>query len=176
VSFFQSMQKILLALSLLLIGGAAWQLWPAGEPVAMVAFLDIGQGDAIFIESPTGQQMLVDGGPDPSVLAELSQVMPMFDRSIDVVVATHPDSDHIAGLLSVLETYEVDQVLTTGSTAETDVFQSLYEAVSLEESTVTLVRRGSVIDWSGCLLSASQCWPLLMWVRLVLKVMERGSM
>ncbi len=119
---------------------------PEKSSVATVAFLDIGQGDAIYIESPSGVQMLIDGGPDPSVLSELSKVMPWLDRSLDIVMATHPDSDHIGGLISVLRTYRVGRVITSGSTAETDIFQALYEAVSLEESTVDLVRRGTRID------------------------------
>jgi len=67
------------------------------EGVLTVAFLDVGQGDAIFIEAPNGNQMLVDGGRNPAVLRELGEVMSFSDRTIDVVVATHPDKDHILG-------------------------------------------------------------------------------
>src|SRR3989338_6796383 len=71
-----------------------------------VSFLNIGQGDAIFIQSPTGVQMLVDGGPpDGSVLRELGKEMPFFDRTIDAVVETHPDQDHIGGLPDVFSRY-----------------------------------------------------------------------
>src|SRR3990167_9322242 len=66
-----------------------------------VAFLDVGQGDAIFIEAPNGNQMLIDGGPNKAVLRELSKVMPFYDRSINIVLATHPDKDHISGLIDV---------------------------------------------------------------------------
>jgi competence protein ComEC len=77
-----------------------------------VAFLDVGQGDAIFITTPRGQQILVDGGPSPSaLLSGLGRRMPFWDRSIDLLLLTHPDSDHLAGLVPVLERYEVRQVL-----------------------------------------------------------------
>ena len=141
------MRRLLLgSIFLLALVLSGWVLIPKTTPVATVAFLDIGQGDAIYIESPSGVQMLIDGGPDPSVLSELSKVMPWLDRSVDIVAATHPDSDHIGGLISVLRTYRVNQVITSGSTAETDIFKALYEAVSLEDSVVSLVRRGTRID------------------------------
>jgi len=79
-----------------------------------VYFLDVGQGDSIFINTPQNHQILVDGGPKTEVLNELSDVMPFFDKSIDLVVLTHPHDDHIQGLVEVLKKYEVDAVLITG--------------------------------------------------------------
>ncbi len=113
------------------------------ETKLTVAFLDVGQGDAIFIQAPTGEQMLVDGGPDRRVLSQLSRVMPWLDRSIDIIAATHPDKDHIGGLASVLDSYRVGHVITSGSTAETDTFAGLFEATLSEGAEVVLVRRGS---------------------------------
>ena len=72
-----------------------------------VAFLDVGQGDAIFIETPDGVQVLIDGGPDSSALRELARQMSHLDRTIDIVLATHSDKDHIGGLIDVLSRYEV---------------------------------------------------------------------
>ena len=90
-----------------------------------VAFLDVGQGDAILIDTPGDQQILIDGGLNKQVLAELSKVMPFYDRSIDVVIATHPDQDHISGLLDVLERYEVDFVVEPGVESATAVYEGL---------------------------------------------------
>lgn len=64
----------------------------------MVSFLDVGQGDAIYIEAPNGNQVLIDGGRGRQTLRALGRVMPFWDRSLDLVVATHPDQDHIGGL------------------------------------------------------------------------------
>jgi len=77
-----------------------------------IYFFDVGQGDAIFVETPSGNQVLIDGGPDNKVIQELAKVMPFYDHDIDMVVATHPHADHIAGLISVLERYEVNQRLS----------------------------------------------------------------
>jgi competence protein ComEC len=78
-----------------------------------VTFLDVGQGDAILIETPGGAQILVDGGPEASaLLAGLGRQLPFWDRTLDLVVLTHPDSDHLGGLVPLLERYEVRAVLT----------------------------------------------------------------
>ena len=112
-----------------------------------VAFLNIGQGDSIFIESPNGHQMLVDGGPDRSVLSRLSQLMPFYDRTIDVVLATHPDKDHIAGLVDVLSKYRVGVVIMTEATSSTDVFQSLLKAAEKSGATIIHPRRGMIVKF-----------------------------
>ncbi len=81
-----------------------------------VYVLDIGQGDAVFVVTPDGRQMLVDGGPDPTVtLAAVSSLMPPGDRRLDLVAATHLDSDHVGGLLGVLDRYGVGVVLHGGT-------------------------------------------------------------
>jgi competence protein ComEC len=101
-----------LALVAILAWIAAFQM-PDGR--LHVHFLDVGQGDAIFIEGPQGQQILVDGGPEPSVLlSQLGQRMPFWDHSLDLVVLTHPEVDHVGGLVDVLERYDVGLVLDSG--------------------------------------------------------------
>jgi competence protein ComEC len=81
-----------------------------------VAFLDVGQGDAIFITTPRGRQILVDGGPSPAALTSaLGREMPFWDRSIDLVIMTHADADHITGLAEVLERYELAGWIDSGT-------------------------------------------------------------
>jgi len=82
-----------------------------GDGLLHVWFLDVGQGDAIFIEAPGGNQVLIDGGPDNSVLQELGRIMPFYDRLIDMVMLSHPHADHLRGLIEVLRNYEVGKVL-----------------------------------------------------------------
>jgi len=91
----------------------------------VVAFLDVGQGDAIFIKTPDGHQMLVDGGANSGVLRELGKVMPFYDRSIDVVIATHADQDHIGGLVEVLKRFKVDLFIETNTTSTSAVYMEL---------------------------------------------------
>ncbi|MCY4624910.1 MAG: ComEC/Rec2 family competence protein, partial [Chloroflexi bacterium] len=104
------------ALALLLACAVLWTAAVTSPDGRLtVTFLDVGQGDAIFIQTPSGKQLLIDGGPDPEVLQrELGNVMPFWDRSLDVIVLTHPDADHLNGLVSVLERYDVALVAETG--------------------------------------------------------------
>jgi competence protein ComEC len=80
----------------------------------LVDFLDVGQGDSAFIQTPEGHQILIDGGPDASLLGKLSSLMPFWDKSIDLVILTHPEKDHMAGLLDLLQIYKVDYFVWTG--------------------------------------------------------------
>ncbi len=79
-----------------------------------IYFLDVDQGDATFVKTPDGHQILIDGGPKNYVIEELGKVMPFFDKTIDLVVLTHPHADHIDGLVEVLKRFEVRAVLMTG--------------------------------------------------------------
>lgn len=90
-----------------------------------VAFLDVGQGDATFIKVPGGVQALVDGGANSQVLRELGKVMPFYDRSINVVVATHADQDHIGGLIEVLKRFKVDLFIRSNATSSSAVYIEL---------------------------------------------------
>ncbi|MFW6082806.1 MAG: ComEC/Rec2 family competence protein, partial [Chloroflexota bacterium] len=95
---------------LLVLGCLAWRSLPDGR--LHVHFLDVGQGDAIFIRTPSGGQALIDGGPSSSVLLwRLGKRMPFWDRSLDLLILTHPDEDHITGLIEVLERYDVEVVV-----------------------------------------------------------------
>lgn len=80
-----------------------------------LTILDVGQGDAILLETRTGARILVDGGPDPErVLLALDERIPPWDRRLDVVVLTHPHEDHVAGLARILERYAVRRVYEPG--------------------------------------------------------------
>ncbi|MGB9879933.1 MAG: ComEC/Rec2 family competence protein, partial [Anaerolineae bacterium] len=77
-----------------------------------VAFLDVGQGDAILVQTPAGSRLLIDGGPSPALLlSALGRRLPPWDRRIDLILLSHPHEDHLLGLLSVVDRYEVRQVL-----------------------------------------------------------------
>lgn len=107
-----------------------------------VSVLDIGQGDAIFIDGPTGIQLLIDGGPDRSVLRRLPQQMSLLDRTIDLVVETHPDMDHIAGLSYVFDRYGVANFISPGVENEESSFvQSLQQALADERGVEEFIAR-----------------------------------
>lgn len=97
-----------------------------------VVFFDVGQGDAIFIETHDGFQILIDGGPDLTVLEKLAKEMPFYDRTIDLIILTHPEKDHLFGLLEVLKRYKVENILWTGVVRETAEWQEWEKLISEE--------------------------------------------
>jgi competence protein ComEC len=110
-----------------------------------VVFLDVGQGDAIYIEAPNKTQMLIDGGPDQGVISRLSRVMPFGDRSIDLLVATHADSDHVGGLPSVVDYYKVGGILENGASSDTKIYQSLEDKLSNKNIKKIIAKAGMKI-------------------------------
>ena len=120
----------------------AWSIAFNGSQALEVVFFDVGQGDAIFIEDPYGHQILIDGGPDMAVVNKLAQEMPLGDKTIDLMILTHPDHDHINGLIEVLKQYQVDNILWTGLTRETAEFKKWHELVEEEGAQVIIAKAG----------------------------------
>ena len=140
--FYKVTQKWTLLGVLLVVAVLSWVAVNATAKTGHleVYFFDVGQGDAIFIVLPDGRQILIDGGANETVLEKLNAVMPFWDRSIDLVIATHADADHITGLVPVLEHYDVEAVIWNGVEADTKVFEAWNEAVALEQADVTVGR------------------------------------
>ncbi|MEK7519600.1 MAG: ComEC/Rec2 family competence protein [Patescibacteria group bacterium] len=114
--------------------GAVWDL--NNPQVLEVNFLDVGQGDATLIKTPQNHQILIDGGPDSSILEKLGKEMPFWDRSIDLIILTHPHQDHLAGFIDVLKNYRVENILWTGVSANTAVFEQWERAIMAEEAKI----------------------------------------
>jgi competence protein ComEC len=112
-----------------------------------VVFLDVGQGDAIFIQTPQGRQVLIDGGPDPTTLtAALGRRLPFWDRSLDLIILTHPDADHLTGLVPVLERYRVGRVLEPGYPATSQTYVRWLELLAEKRISALLARSGVQIE------------------------------
>ncbi len=83
-----------------------------------IIFLDVGQGDAMMIDVSKDTQILIDGGDGKDILNKLGEHLPFYDRKIELIILTHPDKDHLGGLVEVLKYYEVEQILETGIKCE----------------------------------------------------------
>jgi competence protein ComEC len=137
----------------LLVAANAWIFYAVFHEAAgglRVSVLDIGQGDSILIQGPTGKEVLVDGGPTSSVLAPLGSELGMLDRTIDLVVETHPDRDHIGGLPSVFDRYRVAEFMEPGIPNDTAASAATVAAANAEpDVTRVLARRGMRLDLGG---------------------------
>jgi len=108
-----------------------------------VVFFDVGQGDAIFIQTPGGHQALIDGGPSPAVIADaVGRRMPFWDRSIDLVIMTHANEDHLAGLIPILERYRVDHAIESGYPQTTASYLQWRDLVRERGTNVQVARAG----------------------------------
>jgi competence protein ComEC len=120
------------------LAGAALLAAVAGSVVAArpdgsvhVIVLDVGQGDAILLEGDRGGRILIDGGPDPNVLmSDLDRYIPAWDRRLDAVVLTHPHDDHVAGLVAVVERYQVGRAFESGWCVDTPAYRAWQAALA----------------------------------------------
>lgn len=110
---------------------------------------DVGQGDSIFIESPTGVQILVDSGSSKNILNHLMRSMSPLDKSIDAIIITNPDADHIGGFVNVLENYKVNYVLEPGTYNDSKIYKKLQDEIKTKNITKILARRGMDLDLGG---------------------------
>jgi len=112
-----------------------------------VNFLDVGQGDAILIQTPNGQDILIDGGPDPQIInLELSKKLSFWDRTIDLIVCTQPHADHVTGLVDVLQRYKVRQVLEAEVSYNSSIYQEWCNVVEDKGIEYGIARAGQEID------------------------------
>ncbi len=114
----------------------------SASPHLKVTFFDVGQGDATLIETPDGVQVLIDGGRDGTVVRKLSDELGFFDRTLDMVVGTHPDSDHIGGLNDVFRRYNVARVITSENTGESGAATEYLNFIKQFDGEVIYARRG----------------------------------
>jgi competence protein ComEC len=120
-----------------------WQETPQG--ILEVYFLAVGQGDAILIKGPSGGKILLDAGPNDNIINELSNVLPFYDRTIDLLIASHPDLDHIGGFQAVIDRFLIGAFMEPGIEVEKTVWRRLTETLNQESIERVTARRGMKI-------------------------------
>jgi len=147
--------SILLILFLFSVNLIVWQIifYLNGDNSLEVTFFDIGQGDAIFIETPYKNQILIDGGPNSMILEKLAKEMPFWDKTIDLIILTHPEADHITGLLSVLESYNVKRILWTGIVRDTSQYEKWKEMIEKENAEIIIAHSSQGIKIGNVFLN-----------------------
>ncbi len=134
---------------LLIIAGiiiVTWWLYKAAQPWPFtLIFLDVGQGDAELIKTPDHRIILIDGGPDASVIRKLGQELPWTTRTIDLVVVSHPHADHVTGLIEVLKRYKVNNILTSSVVYNTPEYATWLALINKKHIPVIVARAGQTI-------------------------------
>ena len=128
-----------------------------------VVICDVGQGDAIYIKTPGGSDILIDGGPDNSVLSCLSKRMPIWDRTIELVMMTHPHADHITGLVDVVKNYKVLSFGYEDVGNSTGIYKELMNQLKQNRVKQILLWQGDrFVIGDGVILKT--LWPTTEWV------------
>lgn len=123
-----------------------------------VYFNDIGQGDSILIRSSDDKRVLIDSGIDITLLQELAETLPFYDKHIDIIAMSHLDADHIAGFVEVLEQYQVEQVWLNGSNKNNLLLMHLKELLKYEQVQIYEFKQEDKVE-VGCCLDFEVIWP-----------------
>jgi competence protein ComEC len=111
-----------------------------------VSFFDVGQGDGIFIQTPDGIDILIDGGPDKTILEKLSSVMPFYDKHIDYLIITHEHEDHLRGAIEVMDRYQIDKIYYNESSDGSGPYSIIFKDIIQERATLIEVNDLEIID------------------------------
>lgn len=132
-------------LAIFCLAALTWSAYAAPARLE-VAILDVGQGDSILVKTPAGQNILIDGGPDKTVLERLAENLAWWDRKLDLVILTHPDGDHLAGLVDVFKRYRVSRLAYSGQADPAPAYEELLRIVRKKNITATIVDRPQTVD------------------------------
>ena len=129
-----------------------------------IVFCDVGQGDAIFIRTENKTDILIDGGPDNSILECLGDSLPFWDRELDAIFLTHPHADHLTGLTHVLERYQVKYYLSSGVSGNTEIYRKLVDLLAENKVSAKDLAAGDKITL-GEKTSLEVLWPKRDWLK-----------
>ncbi len=126
-----------------------------------VYFLDVGQGDAILIETPNGTQTLIDSGPNNKIIRELSEILPFLDRTIDIIIPTHSDLDHIGGFPEILRRFNIKNYFDSGYIDNDDLNNEIRLLIQQESGIITgtFIRGGNIILDKEHNIELEILWP-----------------
>mgnify|MGYP003983634921 CR=1 FL=1 len=144
--FKENKFKIIMILLLCMVVVSGFKVLSAhNNNLYKVSFLNVGQGDAIFMQTPNKYQILIDGGPDDSVLEELRLVMPLGDKSIDLLLLSHADADHLTGLVEVIQDYDIGGVIMPEFPKQSQLYKAWIEVLTEYQIPVTMIKNEQLI-------------------------------
>ena len=120
--------------------------------------LDVGQGDAFLLQTVDKKYVLIDGGPSSNLIDVMADYMPFWQNRLDLVIATHGDSDHIGGLVELSERYVIENFLYNGESKNTLIFEELMKNISIDGVDISIAQSGEEIQ-VGCCMEIDILWP-----------------
>ena len=148
------MKKILLLCFILLLAGCTEITQPIDKPITEVVsgkkmsvhFIDVGQGDSVFIQSPSGKAMLIDAGLKGAGKEVVAYLKAQGVTKLDYLVATHPDADHIGGLVSVLNSISINKFIDSGKVHTSQTLEDMLTLISDKKIPYTVPKTGDTIS------------------------------
>lgn len=141
-------------ISALILGGFIWFVVfqnasaDLNNSQAKLSFLDAGQADCAILNLPNSVQVLIDTGGDASIVSKVSSRMPAFDKKIEFVMFSHPDSDHIGGFDALAQSYQIGEVIRSGAESESKVWQKVVEDIKNKQIKDVIVKNNESIEIS----------------------------
>lgn len=158
------MKQILLIATFFTLWGIGFNLikfWPDGK--LHIYFCDVGQGDGMYLRFPTGDDMVIDGGPDNGMLlACMSNHMPIWDRTIDIVMMTHPQLDHAGGFPELFNRYRVGLVVAPPVGNDSDNFRDALRIIKEKKIQLKNLYSGNTIRFGEAKVTI--IWPERSWM------------
>lgn len=114
-----------------------------------IVFCDVGQGDATYIRIKNSIDMLIDAGPDNSVLTCLGKYMPFYDHTIEIALLTHPDKDHLFGFVEVVKRYSIKTFFINPINKDSETFRSFLKAAQDKHISFTFPVQGDLFKIAG---------------------------
>ena len=121
-------------------------------------FYDVGQGDSVFIRTPAGYKIVVDGGPNNKVVNYLEKELALWDRKIDLLVLTHPQADHLFGLVEVVKRFKIGKLLISGVDNDTNLYKLWMKTLKEIGINPIIVTQSSTISLSDT-VNFGVVWP-----------------
>jgi competence protein ComEC len=148
-------RPLFMLILILVLGGIAWTgstkapQADEAEGKFKIAYLDIGQGDAILMTTPHNHHILIDGGPDTSILSRLGEELKFNEHTIDLAIVSHNHSDHIGGLNAAMERYDVKKLWISGAIHTTNDYLELLDTIRHRKIATETVWNSKTADIDG---------------------------
>ena len=141
--------QILLVLFLIIFDGVVWGWIVFDQPNknTELYFLDVGQGDAELVILPGGVKILIDAGPNNRILGQLSSILSPFERYFDLVIISHPQTDHFTGLIDVLKRYQAGVFISNGQKGTAQSFRDLEKIIEGNKIRTIILAQGDKIRY-----------------------------